>query len=63
MKALERAHELEPESPSIAYRLSVALGETGEVERARELLREALAAEAFPEAEDARVRLDRLTSS
>jgi len=60
VETLERAHGLEPESPSIAYRLALALGRTGREDRARVLLREALSAGAFPEASQAREQLARL---
>jgi tetratricopeptide (TPR) repeat protein len=59
-ETLAKAHALEPASASIAYRLSLALARTGHEERARELLREALAGDAFPEADQAREQLARL---
>jgi tetratricopeptide (TPR) repeat protein len=61
--AFERAHELDPASPSISYRLGLALVETGERARAEALFREALAAGSFPEADAARVELARLTEA
>ena len=61
--ALEHAHELDPGSPSIAYRLALALVETGERDRAEALFREALAAGAFPEADAARTQLARLAEA
>ena len=61
--ALGKAHLMQPESPSIAYRLSLALLRTGGEERARALLREALDAGTFPEEEAAREQLARLAPS
>jgi len=58
--ALERAHGLDAGSPSIAYRLALALVELGERDRAEALFREALAGDAFPEADAARTELARL---
>jgi len=60
--ALEHAHSLDPASPSITYRLALALVETGERDRAAELFHAALAAGAFPEADAARTELARLES-
>lgn len=59
-ETLGKAHDLDPASASIAYRLSLALVRTGQQERARELLREALSGDAFPEADLAREQLARL---
>jgi len=61
--ALERAHQLDPESPSIAYRLALSLVETGQRDRAEALFRKALAAGAFPEADAARSQLTRLSEA
>ncbi len=61
--ALGKAHLMQPESPSIAYRLSLALLQTGGEERARALLREALDTGTFPEEEAAREQLARLAPS
>jgi tetratricopeptide (TPR) repeat protein len=58
--ALERAVEARADSPSIRYRLGVALGKAGEPERAREMLQAAIDAGAFPEAADARRELTQL---
>ncbi len=49
------------DSPSIRYRLARALQQAGNPERAREMLRSAIAAGSFPEAEDARRQLSQLT--
>ncbi len=56
----ERALEKEPDSASIQYRLGTALSQAGQVERARETLRTALQAGAFPEAEAAKNQLAQL---
>lgn len=60
VSVLERARSADADSPSIAYRLALALVKTGESERAADLFREALAAGSFPEAEAARAELTRL---
>jgi len=60
VSAFERAHGLDPASPSIAYRLALALVETGDRDRAAKLFHAALASGAFPEAEAARTELARL---
>jgi len=59
-ETFRRARDLAPDSPSIAYRLGLAMARTGQEDRARELLEEALAAGAFPEAAQAREQLARL---
>ncbi|MCH2169245.1 tetratricopeptide repeat protein [Myxococcota bacterium] len=59
VRILENAVNLEPESASIRYHLALALGETGNKERAREMLQLALEAGAFPEFDDARRELER----
>ncbi len=61
VRVLGQARALDPRSPSIGYRLSLALMETGESERARELLEQAVGAGAFPEADAARDQLARLS--
>ena len=55
--ALEQASELRRDSPSIRYRLGVALSKAGDSDRAREELQAAISAGAFPEAADARREL------
>jgi tetratricopeptide (TPR) repeat protein len=60
VSALEQAVEKRSDSPSIRYRLGVALEKAGDKERAREMLQTALATGAFPEADDARRELARL---
>ena len=59
VRILENAVNLEPESASIRYHLALALGETGNKERAREMLQLALEAGAFPEFDDSRRELER----
>jgi hypothetical protein len=59
VQVLETAVDLEPDSASIRYHLALALGETGNGVRAREMLQLALEAGAFPEFEDARQELER----
>jgi len=63
LETFERAHALDPESASIAYRLGLALAEVGQTDRARSLLEQALASGAFPESEEAREQLARLDGS
>ena len=60
VQTLEEALEKRPDSPSIRYRLGIALDEAGEEPRAREMFQAALAAGAFPEAEAARRELAQL---
>jgi tetratricopeptide (TPR) repeat protein len=55
--ALEQAVEARSDSPSIRYRLALALRQSGDQERAREMLQAAIDAGAFPEAEQARREL------
>jgi Flp pilus assembly protein TadD len=57
VEALEKAVAGRPGSPSIRYRLGTALRQTGDSERARAMLTDALEAGAFPEAEAARREL------
>jgi len=57
---LEQAVEARVDSPSISYRLGVALNKAGDPERAREMLEEAIAAGSFPEVADARRELAEL---
>jgi tetratricopeptide (TPR) repeat protein len=59
--ALEAALARESGSPSIRYRLGRALQQAGNPERAREMLQSAIASGSFPEVEDARRQLARLT--
>ncbi len=58
--ALERAVVGQTPSPSIRYRLGTALSQSGDKDRAREMLTSALAAGAFPEADAARRELAQL---
>jgi Flp pilus assembly protein TadD len=58
--ALEQAVEARSDSPSIRYRLGVALLKAGDTERAREMLQTAIDAGSFPEAADARRELAKL---
>ena len=60
MRVLEAALAARSESASIRYQLATALKQTGEIERAREMLRSALVSGTFPEVEDARRMLIRL---
>jgi tetratricopeptide (TPR) repeat protein len=57
---LEQALQAQAESPSIRYRLGIALSQTGDRARAKEMLQAAIAAGAFPEADDAQRELARL---
>jgi len=57
---LEKALADGDSSPSIRYRLGTALSQTGDTQRAREMLSGALEAGPFPEAEEARRQLARL---
>jgi len=57
---LEQAVEARSESPSIRYRLGLALSKAGDPDRAREMLQSAIASGAFPEAADARRELAQL---
>jgi len=58
--ALEQAVQAQAGSPSIRYRLGLALSQTGDTARAREMLQAAIAAGAFPEADAAQRELARL---
>jgi tetratricopeptide (TPR) repeat protein len=58
--ALEQAVAARAESPSIRYRLGVALSQAGDTQRAREMLQAAIQAGSFPEAADAQRELARL---
>jgi tetratricopeptide (TPR) repeat protein len=58
--ALEEAVQGRADSPSIRYRLGVALSRAGDTPRAREMLQAALHAGPFPEAADAERELARL---
>ena len=60
---LQKALEMRPDSPSLAYRLATALASKGEAGKARKLLQKALAGPAFPEAEAAREELAKLGDS
>jgi Flp pilus assembly protein TadD len=59
-RTLTRAVELRPDSPSTRYWMGIALAAAGDADGARRALREALAAEAFPEREAAQAALARL---
>jgi len=60
VSVLEKAHNGQPDSPSIRYRLGTALAMAGDADRAREMLESALAAEGFEEADEARRELAKL---
>jgi len=60
VSALEKAHKGQPDSPSISYRLGTALAMAGDADRAREMLKSALDAEGFEEADAARRELAKL---
>lgn len=57
VETFERALEQDAASASIRFRLGIALGQAGEVDRAREQLQQALATGSFPEADEARKQL------
>jgi tetratricopeptide (TPR) repeat protein len=57
---LEQAVEARSTSPSIRYRLGIALRKAGDSDRAKEMLQAAIASGAFPEAADARRELAQL---
>ena len=57
---LEQAVEARSESPSIRYRLGIALLKAGDPDRAREMLQSAISSGAFPEAADAERELAQL---
>jgi tetratricopeptide (TPR) repeat protein len=57
---LEKAVANDEVSPSIRYRLGTALTQTGDTERAKEMLSSALEAGPFPEADEARRQLAQL---
>jgi tetratricopeptide (TPR) repeat protein len=57
---LEKAITYDQASPSIRYRLGTALSQTGDTQRAREMLSAALDAGPFPEADEARRQLAQL---
>jgi tetratricopeptide (TPR) repeat protein len=61
--ALEKAIAAPGSSPTVHYHLAIALGRTGNTERAREMLKRALAGGDFPEAEAARQQLAELDPS
>ncbi len=58
--SFEESLRLSADAPSTRYHLATALQRLGQDERAREMLRLALAGENFPEAEEARRQLSRL---
>jgi len=60
VETLDRAISVGGDSPSIHYRLGTALSQSGNIERAREMLNRALDAGNFPEAEAARRQLAQL---
>ncbi|MFP8880197.1 MAG: tetratricopeptide repeat protein [Myxococcota bacterium] len=57
---LEKAIASDEPSPSIRYRLGTALSQTGDTQRARKMLSDALEAGPFPEADEARRQLAQL---
>ena len=61
--ALEKAIAIPGSAPTIHYHLATALGRSGNTERAREMLKRALAGGDFPEAEAARQQLAELDPS
>lgn len=63
VSVLGKALEARPDSPSIEYRLGVALAGMGDKEEARAILTKALEAPAFPEADAARAELAKLQDS
>ncbi len=63
VSTLSKALEERPNSPSIEYRLGVALAAKGEKEEARAILTKALETQSFPEAEAARAELEKLQDS
>jgi len=60
---LGKALEERPDSPSIEYRLGMALAAKGDTKEARAVLTRALERPAFPEADAARAELARLQDS
>jgi tetratricopeptide (TPR) repeat protein len=60
VQAFEQAVEKRSDSPSIRYRLGVALSQAGDKQRAREAFQTALGTGSFPEADDARRELAQL---
>ena len=60
VSALEEAVSSRADSPSIRYRLGVALSKAGDEERAKEMLKAAIEAGSFPEAADAQRELAEL---
>jgi tetratricopeptide (TPR) repeat protein len=58
--ALEQAVQARSSSPSIRYRLGVALSQAGDKDRAREMLQAAIRSGSFPESADAERELARL---
>jgi tetratricopeptide (TPR) repeat protein len=60
VSVLEKAHEAQPDSPSIRYRLGTALAMAGDADRAREMLKSALDTGGFEEADAARRELAKL---
>jgi tetratricopeptide (TPR) repeat protein len=61
--ALEKAIAISGSSPTVHYHLAMALGRSGNTERARKMLKRALAGGDFPEAEAARQQLAELDPS
>jgi tetratricopeptide (TPR) repeat protein len=59
--AFEQAVAERPDSPSMRYRLGLALSRSGDADRAREEFEAALEAGIFPESEDTRRELSQLT--
>src|SRR5262249_23888715 len=57
---LEQAVQAPGSTPSIRYRLGIALSQSGDTARAKEMLRTAIGTGSFPEAEDAKRELARL---
>ena len=61
--AFEAALEDHPDSPSVRYRLALALVQKGDTEGARENLNRTLTMAAFPEVQAAKAELARLESN
>lgn len=63
VEVLKAAVDARPDSPSMRYRLGLALQKSGDETSARKMLESALAAGTFPEAEEARRQLAQLAGS
>jgi tetratricopeptide (TPR) repeat protein len=63
VEVLDKALEVDPNSPSIEYRLGKALIANGDKDRAEAVLTKALETPSFPESEAARLELEKLRES